>query len=275
MTRLDTYSFPTNGRRCYYHTGSATNAIDIVKHSHLFGSKAGDVNDPDDLRIQWGGLFSQAWVQRILDSYGLPQLPVDLDAAKRAIDGVSEFAGRLMNEIYRFVCFADADLTDKNPLSQKWLWKEYAGNFKGVRIEFLLDKDFTRTPDPACVLCDDIRYLGAHQAHIDLTSFQSTSDFCSFIDGHFLEQLCYTKGATKWSKEYEFRIGSLSKYLKREHSDISDKDELFFNFNPAKIVSLTVGCLVEEKDKKMLRDLWSGKLFVATPNDTEIEYMKY
>lgn len=264
MKNLTTYNFPSAGLRCYYHTGSVQNAIDIIKHSHLFGSKVSKVNDPDDVRIQWEGVFSEKWIQDVINRSGLLMLKPDVAAARPIVEQIRKFSEKLLDSIYRFVCFADANKTDLSKDSQGKFWKEYAGNFKGARLEFLVDSAFYISPRPEQVLCDNIRYLDAHQAHVNLSELESTEAFCNLINGAFLEELCYTKCANKWSDEFEFRTGSLVKYLLQEYSEVSGRNEHFFRFNSQNLVSVVVGGDASDQEKNDLAKIWGRSLKVAT-----------
>lgn len=238
MKKLSEYDFGPEGLRCYYYTASVENAIDILEHSHLYGSFPSKVNDPDDLRIEVEGLGANKFLCTNVEA----QLMLNSSLGKK----------KLLDRVYRFVCFAEADSVDGDRNSALRFWNEYAGGFKGVRFEFVLSKEFFTVPSVVECLCDNISYDG-RIAKLDVSGVGSFADLNKVISSQdFLQALCYSK-APKWANEYEFRVGSVYHYLKNEMSRITSREERFFAFDLSKLLSVEVGCLANSVDIVLLK----------------------
>ena len=119
-----------------------------------------------------------------------------------------------MDRTYRFVCFAETSKVDSDKKSELLFWNEYADHFKGVRLKFVIDRDFSINPVPANAFVGKIAYKG-HCATIEASKIQTIQDFAEQVtETKFLNGLCYSK-SPNWASEYEVRIGSLFSQLLR------------------------------------------------------------
>lgn len=238
MKKISEYDFGPDGLRCYYYTASVENAIDILEHSHLYGSFPSKVNDPDDLRIEVEGLDAN----KFLGTNEEFQLMLNSTLGKK----------KLLDRAYRFVCFAKADSVDGDRNSALRFWNEYARGFKGVRFEFVLSKEFFTMPSAEKCLCDDMSYDG-RIAKLNASRVRSFVDLNEALSNQdFLQALCYSK-TPKWASEYEFRVGSVYRHLKNEMSRITSREERFFTFDLSKMKSVEVGCLADSVDIARLK----------------------
>lgn len=237
LDKLSTYAFPTNGMACYYHTASVRNALDILEFNHLFGSFPSKVNDPDDLRMS---------IENLDKSPYLLSWARGLDCA--AIQkGLCKEVKAIMDRTYRFVCFSEASKVDSDEKSELYFWNEYADHFKGVRLKFLLDKNFSINPSANDSFVGKIVYKG-HTATIDASHVRNMQDFTRLIEEQgFLDGLCYSK-SPNWASEYEVRIGCHFSRLKLEMSHITSREERFFSFNLSSLKEVSVGYAADEVD---------------------------
>ena len=237
LEKLSTYAFPDGGIACYYHTASVRNALDILEFNHLFGSFPSKVNDPDDLRMRIENLDKSPYLQTQASGPNLTAIQKGLNEQVKAI----------MDRTYRFVCFAEASKVDSDKQSELRFWNEYANHFKGVRLKFVIDKNFSVTPSAADTFVGKIAYNG-HVANIDASNVRNLQDIAKMIEGpEFLNNLCYSK-SPDWKTEHELRLGSLFSMLKLEMSNITSKEERFFCFNPSNLQEVSVGYAADEVD---------------------------
>lgn len=242
MRKLSEYPFSTSGMMCYYFTASTVNALDIIKHSHLFGSFPSKVNDPKDLCVQIVGWErNKGWIPQGIDKAGFEQRLNDTLAQKGCMD-------RSM----RILCMAEATRVDADARCQERFWNEYANCGNGVRFKFLVNQNFLIQPTAAEVLFEQVQYVGRTKT-IDAARIRSDFDIAKIIgeDG-FLRDLCFTK-ETKWSNEYEFRFCSTVTRLNLQMSEITSREERFYVFNPRSLVEVVVGKNVNEEEKCKLR----------------------
>ena len=237
LDTLSTYAFPTNGMACYYHTASVRNSLDILEFNHLFGSFPSKVNDPDDLRMSIENLDKSPYLQSRAGG-------LDCDAIQKRLNKEVKV---IMDRTYRFVCFAEASKVDSDKKSELRFWNEYADHFKGVRLKFVIDKDFSINPAPEDVWVGKIAYKG-HCATIEASRIQTMQDFSNLVaKTEFLNNLCYTKSPS-WASEYEVRIGCHFSRLKLEMSHITSREERFFSFNLSSLKEVSVGYAADEVD---------------------------
>lgn len=243
MDRLSTYNFPNTGIDCYYYTASADNALDILRFNHLFGSLPSKVNDPHDLKIQISNLETNP---------GVKSLGLDGKSIESSINAVLA-RKEIMDKVYRFVCFADAAKVDNDRQSEIRFWNEYADHFKGVRISFQIDRDFLITPKSEETFCGMISYSG-RSTIIDVSNYSGVDDILSQITRKtsFLSDLCYSK-SPNWAKEYELRLGSPYSRLKLEMSQLTSREERFFEFSPNKLKMVAVGYGVSDVNLALLK----------------------
>ena len=253
MHRLSSYPFPADGLVCYYHTASVRNAIDIIRNAQLFASLPSRVNDPADLKLNLRGCLNSSYLGDALVRNAFSPNCLDLLSAQTISDASAESVARktLIDKVYRFVCFATADKVDVDKRSAYRFWNEYAGHFKGVRFKFKISNSFTRTPQPEKVLCDFITY-GVRSAELDLSNLNSSTDIFTVLeDSNFLDCFAYTK-SQKWSGEFEFRIGTVVKYLSNVISEITKAKALFFDFDMSHLLEVCVGEDATAVDKQKL-----------------------
>ena len=261
LETLSTYAFLPDGIACYYHTASVRNALDILEHNHLFGSFPSKVNDPDDLRMSIENLDKSPYLQTRASG-------LNLGAIQK---GLNEEAKAIMDRTYRFICFAEASKVDSDKQSELRFWNEYADHFKGVRLKFIIDKDFSVNPAPTDVFIGKIKYEG-HDARIDASRIQAIEDFAKLVvKPEFLNDLCYTKSQI-WATEYEVRIGSPFSRLKLEMSNITSREERFFCFNPCNLKEVSVGYAADAVDIGKLQLILQGINLPLHVAQTDLHY---
>lgn len=87
----------------------------------------------------------------------------------------------------------------------------------------------------------------------------------------FLKELCYSKSA-KWKKEYEFRLGSTCSRLDFMMSGITSREELYFIFNPQKLIEVAVGYNASPSDVKRLTQIAQCKGVLLQRAKVNLQY---
>lgn len=242
MQKLSAYAFPSTGMECYYFTDKVDNAIDILEHSHLFGSFPSRVNDPNDLRIQIVGWEKN--VGRILEN-------IDRASFERNLNKALSEKG-CMDRSMRILCMAKAAKVDVDAEAQKMFWEKYAGKGFGVRFKFLVDSSFLIQPHAKEVFFDDVNYE-VRVKELDASAIHADCDIAAMIgSGTFLRDLCYSK-ETKWCKEYEVRFVAPYTRLNLQMSSITSREERYFVFNPKNLLEVRVGKAVCEVDFRTIQ----------------------
>lgn len=262
LKNLSTYPFPKSGLLCYYHTGSVENALDIVQNSHLIGSVPTRVNDPDDLRMYFKDLEKSPYLRSIYRESTCRRPTAN--RLRRISKKLASLARGWMDKCYRFVCMADAQKIDAHPQGELHCWKEYAGNFCGVRFLFSLDAVFLRQPSATATFFDEVSYMGK-KATLDCWMVKEEQDFRRIISSPvFLQDLMYDK-VEKWAIEYEYRLGSLLSLLEPVPDKKTKEINYFFKYNLNHLLGVDIGAEANPDDKEQLiRALPSKNIFVRT-----------
>lgn len=242
LTKLSEFPFVDNGLECYYHTSSVDNAVDILRHFHLFGSLPSKVNDPKDLCIQITG-----WER---NDERIPPA-IDKKSFEQGLNKALANKG-VVDRTMRILCMAEVSKVDSDIESQKMFWSKYCNNGKGVRFKFLVNSNFLIQPLGDETFFEQVQYSGREKV-IDAAKIRNDFDIAQMLlTGAFMRDLLFSKEG-RWGVEHEYRFCATVTRLNLQMSDITSKEERFYVFNPKNLLGVMVGKSVDEEDECKLR----------------------
>lgn len=188
------------GKDCQIDTNKSARTLEILKNSELYAPNFTELNDTDEFRYQLSYNNEQNYKERIREVYDRK--------IKYRICSFSDFT----NYSWDNTCCMDNDCFLHH---QDLMWAHYANSFKGLRIDFSLNKGY---------MAHKVEYNNRH-SNINI---RQLNDIDNDFERFFLEVMLRKNKV--WHYEQEYRI------LLRQDQSRKRGNKYFININIEKII---------------------------------------